>query len=344
MPSDEIPEPAGGEDIGNGYVDGGTMCVGQTPRLSQNSISISTMEGSDAANHSIRITDNCSNPLAFQIEEVNNNSWITWISSPVIGNTGNGILNINFNITSLSAGNYNGSIIVSTSLGNLTLNINLVITSSPDYGEATGTILIKGDTPRTFDFDEGEIKLFKFIANSGPSSPTLTITVKQLHHASLDFLVKYSGQNWEAGPPTESDHDNVVAAIEIDPYAYPPHMGLCEGIYYYRSRFHVMDAPNAYSESLGFNCPFDPGHHSYCAVCKEHLGGCSAGEGWCSGSWHCKSGLICDEEVHKCVVPVYTKQIVINYPSQITNGCWYLWMKNFRSRDLNDNKIYFDFS
>lgn len=262
MPGDEAPMPADPSlPISPGP--GGTPCVSQTSKLSQSLISVSVMEGSDPANRNVRVTDNCGSSLAFEIEEVNNNNWITWILSPSAGDTGNGSLNISFNAASLSAGNYNGNIVISTNLGNLMFTINLVVTSSPGYGEATGIVLVKGDQYRTFDFNAGEIKLFKFIANSGSSSPILTITTKQQQHGSLDSLVKYSGQNWELGPPTESDHDNVVRAIEIDPYAYPPHMGVCEGIYYYRSRYHYLDGHAPYE--LGGHCgttwkPDDPNY------------------------------------------------------------------------------------
>ena len=58
-----------------------------------------------------------------------------------------------------------------------------------------------------------------------------------------------------------------------------------------------------------WKCPFELGHHSYCAVCEEGdanrdgTDGCDEGEGQCSGSWHCAKGLVCDPKTHKCVKP-----------------------------------------
>lgn len=37
------------------------------------------------------------------------------------------------------------------------------------------------------------------------------------------------------------------------------------------------------------------------------------------------------------------KCMAIKYLEQITNGCWYLWIKNYGDIKLNDCKVYFDF-
>ena len=274
MPGDNAPISAGGEDMGDGNEDGSVMCVGQSSELSQNPISASVMEGSSAANRSIKVTDNCGDSLAFQIEEVNNNNWITWISSPVIGASGNGILNINFSTASLSAGNYAGSIVISTALGNLTLNINLVVTSSPAYGEASGITLIASDTYRRFDFRAGEVKLFKFRASSGPVSPTLTIVAEVMSyysHGDLHTMANYVGQNWESAPPNDSDYTDVKSIHAAD---WTRYKGIYNNIYYYLGRF-------------------------------------------------------------------LTKRWQINYPDQITNGCWYFWVKNSGSITLDGCFVHF---
>jgi hypothetical protein len=233
---------------------GGTPCTGRTPQLSQSSISVSIAEGSDAANRNIRVTDNCNTSLAFQVEEVNNNSWITWISSPMVGSSGVGALNINFNTVSMSAGSYAGSIVISTSLGNLTLNINLVVTSSPAYGEASGITLIASDTYRRFDFRAGEVKLFKFRASSGPVSPTLTIVAEVMSyysHGDLHTMANYVGQNWEAAPPDDSDYADVMAIYGAD---WTKYKGIYNGIYYYLGRFLTKRTSINYSPLVTDGC------------------------------------------------------------------------------------------
>lgn len=235
MPGDEAPESAGPmPPIPSGP--GGTPCTGQTPKLSQSLISVSMTEGSDAINRNIRVTDNCNVSLAFQVEEVNNNNYITWISSPMVDDTGNGALNIKFNTVSMSAGSYAGSIVISTNLGNLTLNINLIVTSSPAHGEASGITLISGDTYRRFDFRAGEVKLFKFRCTCGPDLlDTLTCVAEVMSHygnqgGKLHYIIKYVGQNWEDPPPNDADYAAIKSFIAGDPWKSK---GIYNDMYYY---------------------------------------------------------------------------------------------------------------
>jgi hypothetical protein len=211
-------------------VDG--VCIPETAELSRNPISLSVTKGSNADSQNVRIEDNCGNPLDFKIEAVNGN----WIESPKAGDTGNGALNVDFDTASLSAGTYDGSITISTttSLGNLTLDINLTVSSSSGVSAIT---LIEGDTYRYFGFKAGEVKLFKFRADSGPSNPTLTIVAEvQSHysHGDLQMMVKYAGQDWQTGPPTGSDYSSIQKIIDAD---WTKYKGVYNGIYYYMGRF-----------------------------------------------------------------------------------------------------------
>ncbi|MEA1924903.1 MAG: PKD domain-containing protein [Candidatus Altiarchaeota archaeon] len=143
-------------------------------------------------------------------------------------------------------------------------------------GERPGITLIKGDTYRDFRFRPGEIKLFKFRADSGSSNPTLTVVAAvQSHysHGDLHVMAKYAGQNWEIGPPTVSDYSSIQKVIAADPWAYK---GVHDGVYYYMTRHLVKIMP-------------------------------------------------------------------INYPEQVTDGCWYVWVKNIGDTWLQDCWIYFVF-
>jgi hypothetical protein len=276
MPGDDAPEPADPSPAPISPGPGGAPCTGQSPELSQDPISVSVTEGSDAANRNIRVTDNCNVSLAFQVEEVNNNNHIAWISSPAAGNTGNGALNVNFNTISMSAGNYSGSIVISTSLGSLTLNIDLVVTSSSGHGEASGTTLIKGDMYRRFDFRAGEVKLFKFRANSGPVSPTLTVVAEVMSHygnqnGKLHLMARYAGQNWETAPPNDNDYADIQTYIGGD---WTKRQGIYNGIYYFMTKTLV-------------------------------------------------------------------KRMCINLSPQVTDGCFYFWIKNYGGINLADCMVHF---
>ncbi|MCD6149801.1 putative Ig domain-containing protein, partial [bacterium] len=102
--------------------------------------------------------------------------------------------------------------------------------------EHPGITLTKSDTYRKFNFRAGEVKLFKFKADSGPSNPTLTVVAEvQSHysHGDLQMMIKYAGQDWQTGPPTESDYRSIRTIIDAD---WTKYIGVYNDIYYYLSR------------------------------------------------------------------------------------------------------------
>ena len=249
------------------------VCIPKTAELSRNLISVSVTHGSNAGNQSVRIEDNCGNPLAFQIDAISDN----WIKSPEPGDTGNGNLNVDFDTASLAAENYNGSIYISTALGNLILRIKLTVSSGTGGGVSAIT-LTKGDAYRDFDFKTEEVKLFKFRADSGPSNPTLTVVAEVQsgygnQNGNLHMMAKYAGQDWEIGHPTETDYGSIMEIVDAD---WTKSKGIYNSIYYYTTRTLV-------------------------------------------------------------------KRISINRRQQVTDGCWYVWVKNIGDIGLNNCMVHFGF-
>ena len=228
------------------------VCTPKETRLLNSKLSPSVVQGNNAASQSIKVEDNCGNLLDFEILGVDGND-LHWISSPKIGDTGSGTLTVNFDTASLPAGTYKGSITIKTSLGSAQLSIALTVGTNAGVSEAIP--LTKGDSARKFSFGAGEVKLFKFRADSGPNKTLVVWTMVPSHYGNkegnLHMMVKYAGQDWDYGPPTNNDYKNIQDKIKDDPYDYE---GVYNNVYYYMTRSLTQCLEIKYPEEIENGC------------------------------------------------------------------------------------------
>ncbi len=169
-------------------------CVSCTPEYAEvvpGWVNSYATAGNNPPDEIVSIRDNCGNDLSYTIETVTG----TFIWSPLQNDTGTGSLNISFDASSLSSGNYNGSIeILPDGFPAVTLPVNLLV------------------------YDPGVLALLS--PNGGDSIPsggshTIQWSVPQ---GAVSFDLEYSvnaGNTWRplAGGLTGSSYDWAVPVV-----------------------------------------------------------------------------------------------------------------------------------
>lgn len=194
----------------------GGACVASAAIISPSSIAASATTGSNAANATVSIKDNCGTSIPYAVTNVIQGA-TAFIAAPLTGATSEtGSLTVRFNAAALAVANYSGSI--ELNLGNtygaksipVHLNVTAVNTTSPTNTTAT---LLKNYNLIYNSYSPGQVSYFYFYENSNKGlGNTQPLIISQMDmtagngYNDIDMIVKYAGVQCELGKPTIEEY------------------------------------------------------------------------------------------------------------------------------------------
>lgn len=218
-------------DVDSGNTPPVSSCTASS--ISSNPLSVSTnsIAGSDAADATVNIQDNCGNAVPYTVTAVSSSyttnvgSTISWIKSPTVNATGTGGLTVKFASSSLPAGTYRGSVTVDSSdLGSETINVTLVVASASVPSNAT---LIKNGSKYFNSFSSGQVRYYYFNENSDKGlGNDNALMINMADNAQydgthyVDMIVRYAGATCDGVLPTLSDWKRIHSAWQSGNYDY----------------------------------------------------------------------------------------------------------------------------
>ncbi|MEJ2684275.1 MAG: hypothetical protein P8Z71_07765 [Candidatus Sulfobium sp.] len=206
-------------------------CTASSISSSPLSVSANSIVGSDAADATVNIQDNCGNAVPYTVTAISSSyttnvgSTISWIKSPTVNATGTGGLTIKFANSALPAGTYRGTVTVgSNDLGSETINVTLVVASA---SVSTNASLIKNGSKYFNSFSSGQIRYYYFNENSDKGlGNNNALMINMADNAQydgthyVDMIVRYAGSTCDGVLPTLSDWKRIHSAWESGNYDY----------------------------------------------------------------------------------------------------------------------------
>jgi len=187
------------------------VCESSTPKVYPSKILVSSLVGSNPASQTVSVTDNCGKALSFKVSGVDYSSdeggWLSYTTSE-------GKLTLSFNTSSLTVGNYQAFLTLSTDLGEVQVEVDLTVSEQPNPSLEEATFLPKSQVYRG-TFASQEAKLFYFTA--GATSLPLSVSVQApsfYSFAYLNMILLNAGPDCSAAPPTVEQIKELISQYE----------------------------------------------------------------------------------------------------------------------------------